>query len=135
MPFVEAVQYLISFLAALQLNDSVCGEGGIDKSTIFIRKEQLSQDIVEYFFPFIYLIPPNDAGCYVKLYHNGNSLEDTIYIPMEGHIISNSDKWKIEKKNQAFNLIQFSIKKYTDKEKTTGNICIHILDQHQNYSY
>ena len=131
MQFVEAVQYVISFLATLQLNDSVCEKSGIDKATIFIRKVQLSQDVVEYVFPFIYLIPPNDAGCYVKLYHNGNMLEDTIYIPMEGHVINHSNKWKIEKKNPAFNLYknlyQFSIKKYTDNEKTTGNICIHIF--------
>ena len=116
-------------LAASQLSNSLCSDSqrGIDKSGIFIKKEQLSHDIVEYAFPGIYLIPPYDAGCYVKLYYNGNMLEDTIYISMEGHIISNSDKWKIEKIHQSYNLFQFSIKKHIDKEITTGNICIDIF--------
>lgn len=117
----------ISYLATSQLHHTVCVDSGIDKSNIFIKKQQLSKDVVEYVFPLIYLIPPYDAGCYVKLYYNGNMLEDTIYISMEGHIISQSDKWKIEQIYQKFNLYQFSIKNYTENKKATGNISIHIF--------
>ena len=117
----------ISFLATSKLHDTVCVDSGIDKSNIFIKKLQPSKDVVEYVFPLIYLIPPYDAGCYVKLYYNGNMLEDTIYISKEGHIISPSDKWKIEKKDRPFNLYQFSINNYTENGKTTGSICIDIF--------
>ena len=117
-------------LADSQLSSSICSDTdrGIEKSNIFIKKEQISHDVVEYAFPTIYLIPPYDAGCYIKLYYNGNLLEDTIYISVEGHIISNSDKWKIEKKNKVVNLYQFSIQKHIDNETTTGNICKDVKD-------
>ena len=74
-------------------------DGGIDHSKIFLREEEITGGVTEYSFPTISLIPPNDDGCYVKLYHNGNILKDTIYIPKNGPIQSQSQEWKIGRNN------------------------------------
>ena len=99
----------------------MCYEGGFDPSSIFIKKEQTSKDVAEYDFPFVSLIPLYDSGCYVKLYYNGNVLEDTIYISKEGHILNQSDKWKINRVTPYLNYYRFSVRKFYENKDLKGN--------------
>ena len=92
----------------------------MDRSNIFIRKKQISQAITKFVLPYIHLIPPHDCGCYIKLYYNGNILEDTIYISTDGHILNYSEKWKIDN-TQYFNMYQFSIGNISKNQEITGN--------------
>ena len=120
--YIEIIIHLIFFLDFLKLNELICLEGGIDGSNIFIRKNQISEDVTEYFLPLITLIPPYNAGCFVKLYYNRNIVMDTIYISLDGHILKQSDKWKINKTTHTFyNLYQFSMRRLIQNREMTGN--------------
>ena len=88
------------FVENSALNNMMCFDGGIDHSNIFIREEEGTDGLMEYCFPTISLVPPDETGCYIKIYYNGNILEDTIYIPNNGPIHSYSEKWKIGKNKQ-----------------------------------
>ena len=87
---------------------------------MFIRKRESPETGIEYVFPDITLIPPNDDGCYVKLFYNGNILEDTIYISMDGEILSHSKKWQIGARRPYHNLYRFSMSEYSEQNEREG---------------
>ena len=103
-----------------QLNDSICGEGGIGQPDFFIRR-QVSKGVAEYHFPRIFLIPSYDVGCFVKLYYDSNTLEDTVYISKDGTTLNHSDKWKVEI-NKFNNLYQFSLRNLSRNQDMIGKL-------------
>ena len=66
-------------------------------------------------------MPPYDVGCYIKLYYNGDTLEDTIYVSVDGHILNHSEKWKINNTFRVFNMYQFSIEIISEFQELSGN--------------
>ena len=98
----------------------MCFDGGIDHSNIFIREEEGTDGLTEYCFPTISLVPPDETGCYIKIYYNGNILEDTIYIPNNGLIQSQSEKWQIGKNNPLPSFYDFTITKSTVSNESKG---------------
>ena len=98
----------------------MCFDGGIDDSKIFLREEESAEGLTEYIFPTISLVPPYDDGCYVKLYHNGNVLKDTIYIPKNGPIQSHSKEWKIRTNNPLPNFYDFTIIQSSKSNESKG---------------
>ena len=110
------------------LDNLICHDGGMDNSDIFIRKQESPEAGIEYIFPSISLIPPYDDGCYVKLFYNGNILEDTIYISKDVQILSNSKKWKIDaRRPYQENFYQFSMSEYSEQYETKGRIYIPLI--------
>ena len=102
-----------------QLNDSVCPEGGIGLSDFFLRR-QVSKGVAEYHFPRVFLIPPYDVGCFVKLYYNSNSLEDNIYISKDGTNLNHADKWRVERNKFINNLYQISLRHFSRNQDMIG---------------